>query len=148
MRFLPMKEPCQSKCLCHGQPQLFSPEGKLYIPREITFRSTHQSPRTVNKKAKEFVIGTVKLNSVSIISIRYPPIRMLPGAVPFSAPTSAQAYSPILSAAAAPTRSPHYAIKPITNEQKTLNQVSRTKEGMKISKSCLTSFSNQQEEPY
>ncbi len=29
----------------------------------MTFRSTYQSPKTVNKKANEFVIGTVKLNS-------------------------------------------------------------------------------------
>ena len=29
----------------------------------MTFLSTHQSPRTVNKNANEFVIGTVKLNS-------------------------------------------------------------------------------------
>lgn len=34
------------------------------IPRLITFLSTHHSPATVNKKAKELVIGTVRLNSI------------------------------------------------------------------------------------
>lgn len=34
------------------------------LPLEITFPSAHHSPNTVNKNAKEFVMGTVKLNSV------------------------------------------------------------------------------------
>lgn len=35
------------------------------IPLDITFPSAHHSPNTVNRNAKEFVIGTVRLNSVS-----------------------------------------------------------------------------------
>jgi hypothetical protein len=30
----------------------------------MTFLSTHHSPNTVNRKAKVFTIGTIKLNSV------------------------------------------------------------------------------------
>lgn len=37
--------------------------GILNLPLLITLRSTHQSPSTVNKKASELVIGTVKLSS-------------------------------------------------------------------------------------
>lgn len=33
-------------------------------PLEMTLPSAHHSPRTVNKNAKEFVIGTVRLSSV------------------------------------------------------------------------------------
>lgn len=36
---------------------------RLNIPLLITFLSTYQSPKTVNKNAKELVIGTVKLSS-------------------------------------------------------------------------------------
>lgn len=34
-----------------------------YLPLEITLPSAYHSPSTVNMKAKEFVIGTVRLNS-------------------------------------------------------------------------------------
>ena len=33
------------------------------VPLDITFPSAHHSPKTVNKNAREFVIGTVRLNS-------------------------------------------------------------------------------------
>ena len=39
-----------------------------YLPRDMTFPSAHHSPSTVNKKAKLFVMGTVKLSSVCIVS--------------------------------------------------------------------------------
>ena len=35
------------------------------IPLVITLPSTYHSPNTVNRKAKEFVMGTVKLSSTS-----------------------------------------------------------------------------------
>lgn len=38
------------------------------IPREITLPSAHHSPKTVNKKASEFVIGTVRLNSIQLLA--------------------------------------------------------------------------------
>ena len=34
-----------------------------HVPLEMTFPSVYHSPNTVNKNAKLFVIGTVKLNS-------------------------------------------------------------------------------------
>lgn len=34
-----------------------------HLPREMTFPSAHHSPNTVNRKARELVIGTVKLSS-------------------------------------------------------------------------------------
>ncbi len=37
--------------------------GEKNIPLPITFLSTYHSPKTVNKKANEFVIGTVRLKS-------------------------------------------------------------------------------------
>lgn len=37
-------------------------------PFDIAFPSTHHSPRTVNRKARELVIGTVRLNSAQNIS--------------------------------------------------------------------------------
>jgi hypothetical protein len=37
----------------------------MILPLLITFLVSHQSPRTVNRNAVEFVIGTVKLNSKS-----------------------------------------------------------------------------------
>jgi hypothetical protein len=40
----------------------------MYIPLEITFPSAHHSPKTVNRKASEFVIGTVSDNSVETVS--------------------------------------------------------------------------------
>lgn len=51
-----------------------SPLGRHNRPREITFPSAHHSPKTVNKNANEFVIGTVRLNSrISIVrSARIP----------------------------------------------------------------------------
>ncbi len=33
------------------------------LPLEITFPSVHHSPKTVNRNASEFVMGTVRLNS-------------------------------------------------------------------------------------
>lgn len=41
------------------------------IPLLMTFRSTYQSPRTVNKNAREFVIGTVRLNSIPPLAFKY-----------------------------------------------------------------------------
>lgn len=38
------------------------------LPFVITFFSAHHSPNTVNKKANEFVIGTVRLNSTRAVS--------------------------------------------------------------------------------
>jgi hypothetical protein len=35
------------------------------IPLEITFPSAHHSPSTVNKKASEFVMGTVNESSAA-----------------------------------------------------------------------------------
>lgn len=46
-------------------PSTLDPRGDL-IPREITLPSAHHSPKTVNKKASEFVIGTVRLNSIQL----------------------------------------------------------------------------------
>lgn len=34
------------------------------LPLQITFFSTHHSPKTVKRKARELVIGTVRLSSV------------------------------------------------------------------------------------
>lgn len=42
-----------------------------YSPRDITFPSAHHSPSTVNKNAKLFVMGTVKLNSVRVVPRQY-----------------------------------------------------------------------------
>ena len=42
------------------------------LPLLMTFLSTHQSPNTVKRNANEFVIGTVKLNSIVHKSDKYP----------------------------------------------------------------------------
>lgn len=39
------------------------------LPREMTLPSAHHSPITVNKKASEFVIGTVNDNSVTLSAL-------------------------------------------------------------------------------
>lgn len=49
------------------------------LPLLMTFFSAHHSPKTVNKKAKEFVIGTVRLNS-SPITLVFPLVQC-PGAI-------------------------------------------------------------------
>jgi hypothetical protein len=36
------------------------------LPLDMTFSSAHHSPSTVKRKAKEFVIGTARLNSSQI----------------------------------------------------------------------------------
>lgn len=41
-------------------------ELRVILPFDITLPSAHHSPRTVKRKAREFVIGTVKLSSVSL----------------------------------------------------------------------------------
>lgn len=49
------------------------------MPLDITFPSAHHSPKTVNKNAKEFVIGTVRLSSATgVISIvpNHHPLRL------------------------------------------------------------------------
>ena len=43
---------------------------KRFIPREMTLPSAHHSPNTVNRKASEFVIGTVRLSSAPNYQIR------------------------------------------------------------------------------
>lgn len=40
----------------------------IQVSRDITLPSTHHSPRTVNKNAREFVIGTVRLSSACPIN--------------------------------------------------------------------------------
>lgn len=37
----------------------------IHVSRVITLPSAHHSPNTVNRNARELVIGTVKLNSAS-----------------------------------------------------------------------------------
>lgn len=51
-----------------------------YVPLLITFLSTHQSPKTVNKKASEFVIGTVSESSVAfpVSHVSFPDGFLLP----------------------------------------------------------------------
>jgi len=38
----------------------------IQVSRDITFPSAHHSPSTVNKKASEFVIGTVSESSAGL----------------------------------------------------------------------------------
>jgi len=54
------------------------------LPLLMTFLSTHQSPNTVKRNANEFVIGTVKLNSIfhslgqyNILSCSFPLLPIL-----------------------------------------------------------------------
>ena len=56
-------------CLCIVS---FRPvaEQRDNVPLLMTFFSAHHSPSTVNRKASEFVIGTVRLNSAFPINIK------------------------------------------------------------------------------
>jgi len=61
-RCLPIQTPCQSRYLGRVSLDMCS-NVYIFVPLLITFFSAHHSPRTVKRKAREFVIGTVKLNS-------------------------------------------------------------------------------------
>jgi hypothetical protein len=41
--------------------------GECDVPFEMDFPSTNHSPKTVKRKAREFVMGTVKLKSADVI---------------------------------------------------------------------------------
>jgi len=46
----------------------------MHIPRLITLLSTHHSPTTVNRKARVFTMGTVKLNSAINPRVSFAPL--------------------------------------------------------------------------
>jgi len=46
------------------------------LPLVMTLPSAHHSPNTVNRKAKEFVIGTVRLNSVNPQTLTHFPSKL------------------------------------------------------------------------
>jgi len=60
-----MTAPCLSMYLHRGQNIEGQERDVIGLPLLMTFLSTHQSPNTVKRNANEFVIGTVKLNSIS-----------------------------------------------------------------------------------
>jgi hypothetical protein len=62
-QFLPALETCLSRYLSNHKRIVSNGLVIMCIPRDITLPSAHHSPTTVNKKASELVIGTVKLNS-------------------------------------------------------------------------------------
>jgi hypothetical protein len=66
-----MTGPYLSMCLHRGQNIEGRERDVIGSPLPMTFLSTHQSPNTVKRNAKEFVIGTVKLNSIFHSSDRY-----------------------------------------------------------------------------
>jgi hypothetical protein len=77
--------PC---CHCHAlHAKLCTPHN---VPLLITFFSAHHSPNTVNKKANEFVIGTVRLSSAL-------PIKMKNHTLPVTLSSSGTAYAGLLS---------------------------------------------------
>lgn len=59
------------RCLCHDDVfdcthNAIPPKTKpipIQVSREMTLPSAHHSPNTVNRKASEFVMGTVRLSS-------------------------------------------------------------------------------------
>jgi hypothetical protein len=59
------------------------------LPLLITFFSAHHSPKTVNRNASEFVIGTVRLSSAL-------PIKMKNHTLPVTFNSSGTAYAGLL----------------------------------------------------
>jgi hypothetical protein len=88
MRYHQVQMPCLSKCL-----YMVSAIVQLVCihdtPLLITFFSAHHSPSTVNRNARELVIGTVRLNSAL-------PMRMKNQILPVTLRSSGTAYAGLL----------------------------------------------------